>query len=88
MIIKLREGCSISTNDFIFRVHNQIGTEEINSGTISTPNIALWELFHDIDLGKEVQKFLEDMEEKPISIRIPDLEQNFILKRTIIKINW
>ena len=68
MIIKLREGCSISTNDFIFRVHFQIGTEEIHSGTISTPNIALWELFHDIDVGKEVQQFLEDMKDNPVSI--------------------
>ena len=80
MIIKLREGYSISTNNLIFRVHNQIGTEEINSGTISTPNMAVWKLYHDIDLGKEVQKFLEDMKEKPVSIKIPDLEQKFHLK--------
>ena len=80
MIIKLREGCSISTHDFIFKVHKTIGTEEINSQTISVPNNALWELFHDTDLGKDVQNFLEDMKEKPISIRIPDLEQKFHLK--------
>ena len=80
MIIKLREGCSISSNDFIFKVHNQIGTEDIDSGTISPQNIASWELFHDTDLGKDVQNFLEDMKEKPISIRIPDLEQKFHLK--------
>ena len=80
MIIKMREGCFISTNDFIFRVHNQIGTEEINSGMISTPNIALWQRFRDIDLGNEVQKFLEDMREEPVSIKPPDLEQKFHLK--------
>ena len=40
MIIKLREGCSISTHDFIFKVHNTIETEEINTQTISIPKYA------------------------------------------------
>ena len=78
-IISLVPGCKLTTKDFIFKWTRELFSKSLNPQLVSTPGSEIFGLINMGSKGSEIKEFVEKMADKPITMKMVDIEHKFHL---------